>query len=47
MKKIVWFKKAKTEDLMKGIDEFIQNVHVVAAVIFTIIDIKDESKSKQ
>ena len=47
MKKVVWLQKAKTEDLVKGLDELSQNCDVVAAVIFTLIDVKHESGSKQ
>ena len=47
MKGMVWFKKAETEDVVKGLDEFAQRLDVVAAVIFTLIDIKGESLSKQ
>ena len=32
MKEMAWFKKAKTEDLVKVLDEFIQKLDVVAAV---------------
>ena len=45
MKEMVWFKKAETEDLMKGLDEFVQKLGVIAAVIFTFIDVKGESKT--
>ena len=47
MKKMVWFKKDKTEDPVKGLDEFIQKLDVIATVIFTLIDVQDESESKQ
>ena len=49
MEEIKWFKKTETEDLMKGLDEFTQKLNVVAAVIFTLIDVKvkGESGSKQ
>ena len=35
------------EDLLKGLDEFAQVIDVVAAVIFTLIDVQGESESKQ
>ena len=44
---MVWFKKPKTEDLVKGFDELTHKLDVVAAVIFTLIDDKGESESKQ
>ena len=47
MKELVCFKKAKTEVLVKGLDEFVQKLDVVAAVVFTLIDVQGESKSKQ
>ena len=47
MKEMVSFKKAKTEVLVKGLYEFVQKLDVVAAVIFTLIDVKGESKVKQ
>ena len=47
MKEMVWFKKAETEDLLKGLDEFSQKLDVVNAVIFTVINVKCESESKQ
>ena len=34
MNNMVWCKKAKTEDLMKGLDKFVPIRDVVAAVIF-------------
>ena len=40
MKAMVWFKKAKIEDLVKGLDEFTQKLNVVAPVIFTLIDVE-------
>ena len=43
MKEIEWFKKSKTKDLVKGLDEFDQMPNVVSAVIFTLIDVKGES----
>ena len=43
---MVWFKKAETKDLIKGLDDFAQKLDVVAAVIFTLIDVKGEFKSK-
>ena len=39
------FKKAETEDLVKGLDKFVQKLDVVAAVIFTLIDVKGELES--
>ena len=42
-----WLKKAETEDLVNGLDELAQNHDVIAAVIFTLIDVKDESRLKQ
>ena len=47
MKEIIWFKKAETENLVKGLDEFVQKIEVVADVIFTLIDVKGKSESKQ
>ena len=47
MKEMVWFEKTETKDLVKGLDEFVQKLDVVAAVIFTLIDVKGESESKQ
>ena len=47
MKEMVWFKKAKIEILVKGLEEFIQKLDVIAAVIFTLIDVKGESERKQ
>ena len=47
IKEIVWFKKAETEDLVKGLDKFIQKFDVVAAVIFTLIDVNGELDSNQ
>ena len=47
LKEMVWFKRAETEDLVKGLGEFIQKLDVVSAVIFTLVDVKGESKSKQ
>ena len=46
MKEMVCFKKVDTEDLVEGLDEFIQKLDVVAAVIFAFIDVKGKSKSK-
>ena len=43
MNEMVWFKKAHTEVLVKGLDEFVQKHDVVAAVIFTLIDVKRAS----
>ena len=43
MKVMVWFKTAKTEDLVKGFEEFSQKLDVVNAVIFSLIDVKGES----
>ena len=43
MKEMEWFKKVKTEDLVKGLDEFTQKLDVLAAVILTLIDVKSES----
>ena len=40
-------KKADTEDQEEVLDEFTQKLDVVAAVIFTLIDAKGESESKQ
>ena len=40
MKEMEWLKKAETEDLVKGFDELAQKLEVVAAVIFTLIDVK-------
>ena len=47
MKEMVWFKKAKTEDIVKGLDKSVQKIDVITAVIFTVIEIKGESKMKQ
>ena len=47
IKEMGWFKKAKTEDVVKGLDEFYQKLDVAAAIIFTLIDVKGESESKQ
>ena len=44
---MVWFKEAKIEDLVKDSYKFIQKIDVVAAVIFTVIDVEGESESKQ
>ena len=44
---MAWFKKAETEDIVKGLDKFAQKLDVVAAVIFTCIDVKGQSQSKQ
>ena len=44
---MIWLKKADTKDLVKGLDEFAQKLDVVAAIIFTLIDVKGESESKQ
>ena len=38
-------KKPEKEDLVKGLNKFSQKLDVVAAVIFTLIDVKGESKS--
>ena len=46
MKDIEWFKMAKTEDLVKRLDEVAQKIIVVATVVFTLIDVKGESGSK-
>ena len=43
---MVWFKKAKAEDQVKGLDKLVQKLDVAANVIFTLIDIKGESKMK-
>ena len=40
-------KKAETEDLVKWLYELAQKVDVIAAVIFTLIDVKGESGSEQ
>ena len=40
-------KKPEKEDLVKGLNKFSQKLDVVAAVIFTLIDVKGESKSTQ
>ena len=34
MNKMEWFKKAETEDLVKGLDEFAHKLDVVVAVIW-------------
>ena len=47
MTEMVCFKKAEIEDLVKDLDKFIQKLDVVAAVIFTLIDVKGELESKQ
>ena len=47
MKEMVWFKKAETEDVVKGLDGFVHKLDVVAAAIFTLIDVKGELESKQ
>ena len=39
-----WFKSAKTEDLVKGLNAFIQKHYVINIVILTLIDFKVESK---
>ena len=38
MKEMVWFKKTETKDLVKGLDELVQKLDVVASVIFPLID---------
>ena len=40
-------KKAEMEDLVKGLDKFAQKLDLVAAVIFTLIGVKDKSGSKK
>ena len=40
-------KQADTEGLGKGLDELPQKLDVVVAVIFTLIDVKGGSVSKQ
>ena len=47
MKEMIWFQKSETVDPVKSLDEFIQKLDVVASVIFTLIDVKGESESKQ
>ena len=47
MKEMIWFKKAKTEDLVKGLDKFAQQLDVTAAVIFILSDVKGESESSK
>ena len=37
---LVWYKKAKTEDLVKSLEEFVQKLDAVAAVIFTLINVQ-------
>ena len=37
----------ETEDVMKELDELVHKLDVIAAVIFTLIDVKGESESKQ
>ena len=46
-KVMIWFKKGKTENLVEGIEKFIKELDVVAAVIFSLIDVKGESETKQ
>ena len=40
MKQMEWLKKAETEDVMNRLDELVQKLDVIAAVIFTFIDVK-------
>ena len=40
-------KITKTKDLVKRLDELAQKLDFIAAVIFTLIDVKDVSRSKQ
>ena len=40
-----WLKNLK--QLVEGLDELVQKLHVIAAVISTMIDVKGESESKQ
>ena len=40
-------KKAETEDLVKRLDKLAHKLDVVAAVFFTLIDVKGESESKK
>ena len=47
MKEIVSLKKASRENLVKGLDEFIQNFCIEAAVIFTLNNLKRRNESKQ
>ena len=47
MNEMVGFKKVDTDDLVKSLDEFDQKLYLVAAVIFTLTDVKGESESKQ
>ena len=47
MKEMVWLKKAEIENLLQGLDEFAQELDMVAAVIFTLIDVQGETESKQ
>ena len=46
MKKMEQFKKAETEGIMKGLDDLVQKLHMIAAFIFTFINVKGESGSK-
>ena len=36
-------KKVETEDVLKGSDKLVKKLDVISAVIFTLIDVKDES----
>ena len=47
MREMVWFEKAKTENTVKGLDEFTQKLALVAALIFTLSDVKGEAETKQ
>ena len=44
MKDMEWLKEAETEDLVKVLELF-QKLDVIAAIIFTLFDVKDESGS--
>ena len=44
---MICLKKADTEDVVWSINDFAQKLYMVAAVIFTLIDVKGESASKQ
>ena len=47
MKEMVWFEKVETEEGLKALDECAKKLDVVAAAIFTLIDVKGESESQQ
>ena len=47
MKEMVWFNKVEIEDLVNSLDQFTHKFDVVDVNIFTLINVKDESESKQ